>query len=140
MSHMCSIRWRGKDAIRFVESLTVLDIEGLPMGKVVALFLPKWTRAVGPWREGDVWGAGGAFCVYRHQSCTRSPLSPPLSANVGFHVPKSMHRGIPAAARQCLHVGPFPPAKRLTLCVSLSLSCVLGIAFADHQRPRRHYR
>lgn len=33
VSHMCSIRWRGKDAIAFVESLTVLDIEGLPMGK-----------------------------------------------------------------------------------------------------------
>mmetsp|Transcript_14792 Transcript_14792/g.29218 ORF Transcript_14792/g.29218 Transcript_14792/m.29218 type:complete len:414 (-) Transcript_14792:128-1369(-) len=33
VSHMCSLRWRGKDAIAFVESCTVLDIEGLPMGK-----------------------------------------------------------------------------------------------------------
>jgi len=33
VSHMCSIRWRGKDAIAFVESVTVLDIENLPMGK-----------------------------------------------------------------------------------------------------------
>jgi len=32
VSHMCSIRWRGKDAIKFVESVTVADIQGLPMG------------------------------------------------------------------------------------------------------------
>lgn len=33
VSHMCSIRWRGKDAVRFVESVTTLDVAGLPMGK-----------------------------------------------------------------------------------------------------------
>jgi len=31
VSHMCSLRWRGKDAIKFVESVTVADIQGLPM-------------------------------------------------------------------------------------------------------------
>lgn len=32
VSHMCSIRWRGKDAIAFVESVTVADVEGLAPG------------------------------------------------------------------------------------------------------------
>ncbi|KAJ1477054.1 hypothetical protein T484DRAFT_1822579 [Baffinella frigidus] len=33
VSHMCSLRWRGKDAIAFLESVTVADIENMPMGK-----------------------------------------------------------------------------------------------------------
>ena len=31
VSHMCSLRWRGKDAIKFVESVTVADVQGMPM-------------------------------------------------------------------------------------------------------------
>ncbi len=31
VSHMCSLRWRGKDAIKFVESVTVADVHGLAM-------------------------------------------------------------------------------------------------------------
>lgn len=34
---MCSLRWRGKDAIAFLESVTVADIENMPMGKVSPL-------------------------------------------------------------------------------------------------------
>uniref|UniRef100_A0A7S0HWT1 Aminomethyltransferase n=1 Tax=Hanusia phi TaxID=3032 RepID=A0A7S0HWT1_9CRYP len=41
VSHMCSIRWRGKDAVAFVESVTVADIENLPMGKGTLSIIPN---------------------------------------------------------------------------------------------------
>mmetsp|Transcript_47205 Transcript_47205/g.106963 ORF Transcript_47205/g.106963 Transcript_47205/m.106963 type:complete len:424 (+) Transcript_47205:20-1291(+) len=35
VSHMCSVIWRGKDAVRFVEKVTVADVAGLPVGRGV---------------------------------------------------------------------------------------------------------
>lgn len=32
VSHMCSIKWTGKDADAFLERVTVADIAGLPVG------------------------------------------------------------------------------------------------------------
>eukprot|EP00960_Hanusia_phi_P061473 764852-Hanusia_phi.AAC.1 len=38
---LSSIRWRGKDAVAFVESVTVADIENLPMGKGTLSIIPN---------------------------------------------------------------------------------------------------
>ena len=33
VSHMCSIRWSGKDAVAFLEHVTVCDVAGLPINQ-----------------------------------------------------------------------------------------------------------
>jgi aminomethyltransferase len=40
VSHMCSLRWRGKDAIKFVESVTVADVQGLGMNMGTLSVIP----------------------------------------------------------------------------------------------------
>jgi aminomethyltransferase len=41
VSHMCSLRWRGKDAIKFVESVTVADVQGLAMNTGTLSVIPN---------------------------------------------------------------------------------------------------
>jgi glycine cleavage system aminomethyltransferase T len=52
VSHMCSIRWRGKDAIAFLESVTVADIEGLAMNTVRCRKCPQRVLARSAARRG----------------------------------------------------------------------------------------
>jgi len=46
VSHMCSLRWRGKDAIKFVESVTVADIQGLAMNTGTLSVIPTDTGGI----------------------------------------------------------------------------------------------
>jgi len=41
VSHMCSIRWTGKDAIAFVERVTTADVQGLDMMKGTLSVIPN---------------------------------------------------------------------------------------------------
>merc|ERR1719223_1075543 len=46
VSHMCSIRWTGKDAIDFVERVTTADVHGLPMMRGSLSVIPNETGGI----------------------------------------------------------------------------------------------
>mmetsp|Transcript_34990 Transcript_34990/g.63910 ORF Transcript_34990/g.63910 Transcript_34990/m.63910 type:complete len:412 (+) Transcript_34990:66-1301(+) len=46
VSHMCSVRWTGKDAIDFVESVTTADIKGLPAMRGTLSVIPNESGGV----------------------------------------------------------------------------------------------
>lgn len=46
VSHMCSIRWTGKDAIDFVEHVTTADVKGLGRNKGILSVIPNETGGI----------------------------------------------------------------------------------------------